>query len=111
MDAINFYGGSSVPLPSAYYSIKALYKLMKKNPKMVISIWGHVNDPGGQEPGAQELSEKRGKIIYNYLIEKGINKERMSTIGYGAKFMLFPNPKNEKEQIKNRRVEIKIIEY
>jgi len=112
MDAINFYGNSPIPLPSAYSSIKALYKLMKKNPKMIISIEGHVNDPNTIDNKIDfELSYDRAKTIFNYLVEKGIREERMSSKGYGSKFMLFPNPKNEEQQIKNRRVEIKIISY
>ena len=92
--------------------MKSLLRLMKKNPKMIISIEGHVNNPWGQLSELnQPISEGRAKTIFNYLIEKGIREERMSSKGYGSKFMLFPNPKNEEQQIKNRRVEIKIISY
>ena len=113
MDAINFFGNSSIPLPSVYSSIKSLYKLMKKNPNMIISIEGHVNSPGEStsENICQKLSKDRAITIYNYLLKEKINKDRMSTVGYSNKFMLFPNPKNEEEQIKNRRVEIKVISY
>ena len=33
----------------------------------------------------------------------------MSFVGYGNRFMVFPKARDEKEQAKNRRVEIKII--
>lgn len=111
MDAINFYPGSPTPLSSAYSSMKSLLKLMKKNQKMVISIEGHVNNPRHDQTGCQELSEARAKVIYNYLVENKINKERMSTVGHGDQFMLFPKAKSEQEQIQNRRVEIKIVSY
>lgn len=112
IDAINFYPGSIEPLPEAYSSMKSLLRLMKKNPKMIISIEGHVTDPWNKNSDYDlKISNGRAKTILNYFIEKGIEKERMSSIGYGAKFMLFPNPKNEEEQIQNRRVEIKVISY
>ena len=113
LGAINFYGNSPAPLPEAYSSIKALLKLMKKNPQMVIQIQGHVNCPICEfgEDYLQKLSEKRAKSISSYLIENDIKKERISTIGFGDKFMLFPHPKNNEEQIQNRRVEIKVISY
>jgi len=112
MNDINFYGDSPTPLPSAYPSIKALYKLMKKNPNMIISIEGHVNNPNGTDNNeCDQLSQNRATTICNYLLDRKISKDRMSTIGYGSKFMLFPNPKNESEQIQNRRVEIKVISY
>ena len=112
MGAIDFYGNSSFPLPSAYSSIKSLLRLMNKNPKMIISIEGHVNNPGYPDCNeCQQLSENRAKSIYNYLLDKKISKDRMCAVGYSDKFMLFPNPKNEEEQVANRRVEIKVISY
>jgi len=119
MDVINFYPGSIEPLPEAYSSMKSLLRLMKKNPKMIISIEGHVNNPykdridiiGNEELLDQQVSEGRAKTIYNYLVNNKIEEKRMSVIGYGSKFMLFPNPKTEEQQIQNRRVEIKVISY
>jgi outer membrane protein OmpA-like peptidoglycan-associated protein len=56
----------------------------------------------------QTLSEERAMTIYNYLIKKGISKERLSAVGLSASQMINPIPKNLKEQEANRRVEIKI---
>lgn len=111
LGAIEFYPNSSTPLPSAYSSIKALHLLMKKNPQMKISIEGHVNDPSFQydEKESSLLSKQRAETIAKYLLSKKINTNRMTTVGYGSKYMLFPNPKTEIEMSKNRRVEIKIL--
>ena len=111
---INFYGDQAVLLPESFSSVQSLYKLMQKNKKMIICIQGHVNSPGknkqyGVEKFEQGLSEDRAKTIYNFLIKKGIDKERMSTEGFSDRQMLFPNPKNEYEASANRRVEIKVI--
>ena len=113
MDAINFFGDSPTPLPMAHSSMKALLKLMRKNPKMVISIEGHVNNPGhySSKDVCQRLSENRAKAIYNYLVDEKIDEKRMTTIGYGDQFMLFPNTTKEEEMVKNRRVEIKVVDY
>ncbi len=85
---------------------------MQKNKKLVIQIEGHVNKgtvtTEKDEKFNQTLSEQRALTIYNYLIKKGINKSRLSTIGLSASQMLFPVPKNEVEQEANRRVEVKI---
>lgn len=110
MQSINFYGNRTILTPASIPSVEALYKLMKKNKKMVILIEGHVNDQGSGDKGfIQSLSDNRAKTVYNYLIEKGIAKERMSTIGLANKFQLFPKPKTETEMQANRRVEIKVI--
>jgi outer membrane protein OmpA-like peptidoglycan-associated protein len=118
LGTINFFPGSSRPLPTAYPSMRALCKLMKKNPEMVIQIQGHVNGTEHSPESdssyqfiIQKLSEQRAKTIFDYLIEKGIDRQRMSTIGFGEKFMLFPDPKNNEEAMQNMRVEIEVINY
>lgn len=104
MSSINFFGGQATLLPSSYSSIEALYKLMKKNKRMIIRIEGHINGYGDHP-----LSVSRAKTVYNYLQEQGIEKERMSFIGFGGEKQLYPNPKNESESSANRRVEINVI--
>ena len=88
---------------------------MKRNMTLVVLIEGHTNEAG---PGPkstvefhQELSENRAKTIYNYLIEKGIDNNRLSTRGYGCSKMLYPNGTLESELKLNRRVELKVLDY
>ncbi|MGQ0828963.1 MAG: OmpA family protein [Bacteroidota bacterium] len=107
---INFYGGVATLLPESYPSVVALYKLMKKNKKMVIQIEGHVNGAGGMGPASnQKLSDDRAKTIYNFLLLNGIAKEKMSTVGLSDRQMLFPNPASEAQASANRRVEIRVV--
>ncbi|MGB3948711.1 MAG: OmpA family protein [Bacteroidia bacterium] len=108
---INFYGDSDELIKQSYPSVYALTKLMKKNKKMVIRIEGHVNGEGSRTSASshQLLSEQRAKKIYTLLAEKGIENERMSTIGFSDKKMLYPHPKNGTEAEKNRRVEINVL--
>lgn len=131
LENFNFVGDTSQLLDKSKPSLEALYKLMKKNKSLVIRIEGHVNYPvswGNPNhkktksdryvpPGMtyaqfnQWLSEERAKTVYNYLIEKGIDKKRLSTKGYGAEMMLYPNATTESEMEKNRRVEINVISF
>jgi outer membrane protein OmpA-like peptidoglycan-associated protein len=114
LKGLNFYGDSYVLLPQSHSSLSALYKLMKVNKNMKISIEGHINDPYKisekyRPDWSQELSDLRANTVYEYLIKKGIHADRMSKIGYGSKYMLFPNARSEQEMSKNRRVEINVI--
>ncbi len=59
----------------------------------------------------QWLSNERAKMIYKYLTNKGIKEKRMTTIGFGATKMLFPDATSESEMAQNRRVEINVISY
>ncbi len=111
---INFQPNTANLIPESYSSVQSLYKLMQKNKKMIICIQGHVNSPGskktyGEEKFEQSLSEDRAKSIYNLLLQKGIEKNRMTTEGFSNKLMLYPRPKNGYEEQANRRVEIKVI--
>lgn len=109
---ILFYGDLPDLLPVSFPSVEALYQLMEKNKKLVIQIEGHVNKgtikDEKEEVFIQQLSEQRALTIYNYLVKKGISKQRLSTVGLSYSQMIYPRPKDEKEQEANRRVDIKI---
>jgi outer membrane protein OmpA-like peptidoglycan-associated protein len=110
---INFKGNSTElyqeSMPTVYY----LAHLMMLNKKLKIRIEGHVNDPFNEfnEFEKQKLSEDRAKKIYEILVKLGIDKNRIETIGYGSKFMVYPNAYTEEEMKTNRRVEINVLEY
>lgn len=112
---INFYGNQAKLLPTSYSSVESLYKLMKKNKKLVIQIEGHVNDPNYNDKDKsianfnQTLSENRAITIFNYLKGKGIEESRMSYIGLSNKFPVYRKPQTEWQQEANRRVEIKVV--
>jgi len=128
LENLNFVSDTSQLVSASLPSLEALHKLMKKNNSLVICIEGHVNYPNhypnpkkpkvsnryvppGMSAGefCQWLSEERAKIVFNYLIAKGIKEKRMSTIGYGADKMLFPDTYSETEMAQNRRVEINVV--
>lgn len=106
---INFLGNRDELIKESYSSVYALMKLMKKNKKMVIRIEGHVNGGGYGDPNYQILSEQRALKVYNILISKGIEKERMQTIGFADKMMIYRFPKTDVQSEKNRRVEINVL--
>ena len=110
INSINFVGNASTLLSESYPTVEALYRLMKKNKKMKIRVEGHINGPGTESNAwNQQLSELRAQTVQNYLVEKGIEKERITTIGFSNKKMLFQRPKNEFEASSNRRVEINVL--
>lgn len=113
---INFRGGMHEILPGTYPILEELLKAMQDYPNLVIEIQGHICCQPGDvdgldiETGERNLSEARAQAIHDYLIAKGINKNRVSYKGFGHSKPLFPYPEqSEGEQVANRRVEIKII--
>jgi len=110
---INFVGNEAIPLPESAGTLHALYFMMKNNPTLKIRIEGHVNGAGTEQDPVwfQQLSDDRAKYVYNYLVNKGIDASRLSWIGYGARFMLYPHARSSQELKMNRRVEISVVEF
>jgi outer membrane protein OmpA-like peptidoglycan-associated protein len=108
LKGLNFYGGSDTILPQSLPLLDELLHVMKTNEPLKIEIHGHICcysvDTG-------DISIKRAKAVYEYLISKGISKNRLSFKGFGSTKPLFPLPeKTEEERIANRRVEILILQ-
>ncbi|HBU70236.1 MAG TPA: hypothetical protein DEE98_07645 [Elusimicrobia bacterium] len=86
--------------------------VLKENPKMKVRMAGYTSAQGTQESN-QLLSEGRANAVRNYLIEKGIEKARITTIGYGrtkpALYEVSPDNINSKEARANMRVLFEIL--
>ncbi|NOU16128.1 MAG: OmpA family protein [Bacteroidales bacterium] len=104
---VNFEFNQSTLLPESYKTLEELIKYLQKNSSIVISINGHT-DNVGLEKYNYELSKERAKSVYNFLLNRGINKERLSYAGFGSTQPLNENT-SEKNKQNNRRVEIKIV--
>jgi len=80
---------------------------MKLKETLVVEIAGHTDSTASAETN-QKLSENRAQSVRNYLIKKGINKERITAVGYGETQPVADNGTEEGRQ-KNRRTEVRII--
>jgi len=95
-------------LPESYPELNRLAEFLKKNPEIRIKISGYTDNIGSTEDN-QILSQKRADAVREYLISKGIEVERITTLGYGEKDPIATN-KTEKGRALNRRVEFEISE-
>ena len=92
-------------------SIKQLLftvELLNANPEYKIIIEGHT-DNSGDIMFNQNLSELRAKSVYNFIINRGVNKNNVGYIGYGINKPRYSN-ETEEGRNKNRRIEIKLNE-
>lgn len=87
--------------------LEKLVSLLNKNPKMKIEINGHTDNVGADTYN-QVLSENRSKAVYEYLINKGIAKDRLSYKGYGESQPIDTND-TEESRANNRRTEFKVV--
>ncbi|TAE19162.1 MAG: hypothetical protein EAZ95_02560 [Bacteroidetes bacterium] len=88
---------------------------LKKYPTVKVEIAGHTDNIGTDQKN-KILSGQRAKMVMDYLIEKGIEAERLRSMGYGFHKPIAPNKKpdgsdNPDGRQQNRRTECEIIEY
>ena len=86
--------------------LRTLAGLNYDNPQIEIS--GHT-DAVGADADNLTLSNSRANAVMNYLLAKGIAKDRLTAKGYGETKFIAPNTTEEGKQL-NRRVEFVILE-
>lgn len=109
LDNIDFIIGTTNYTPESEPKLRRLKEFLALNAGIKIEIQGHVNETGQSSFDGQQISEARAKRVKKYLVENGINKDRLTTVGLGNTKPIYPNPKLASEEQANRRVEIKII--
>lgn len=78
-----FYDFDKATLTSASTkSLDELVGLLKENPNVTIELSAHCDYKGNAEYN-KRLSQRRAQSVVNYLIAHGIEKERLTPVGYG----------------------------
>lgn len=102
-----FEPNSPVLLPTSFPVLSELKNMLKLNPEVMITINGHVNGfRNVNDPNYQTLSLNRAQTIKRFLVNYGIEETRMTCAGKGTSEMIYPNPRDENQAQRNRRVEI-----
>ncbi len=104
---IQFKQGTAKLLSEAYPDLEKLLSILKKNPKMKISLGGHTDNVGLHTVNLR-LSGERVRTVQNYLVSHGISRSRIQTRAYGGKYPIANNEEEETRKL-NRRVEITIL--
>jgi OOP family OmpA-OmpF porin len=105
---INFEFNSYVLKSDADTILYTLLTCLNNNPKFRIMISGHTDDQGSEDYNL-ELSINRAKSVYNWLINNGIESNRLKFTGFGKTHPLFTDT-DEKSRTLNRRVEVKLLD-
>lgn len=106
IEDIEFVPGTSEITTSSLPKLRRLKDFLLLNAELEIEIQGHVFALGENSFAGQKISEARAKRVMNYLVDNGIDRNRLSAVGYGNTKPIFPEPKFSYEEQANRRVEI-----
>lgn len=107
LSKLYFKADSAEITQQAVFSLMDLYKFLAKNQQIAIEIGGHTNGLPNHEY-CDQLSSNRAKSVEQFLIQKGIDRKRLSTKGYGKRQPIATNETEQGRQ-RNQRVEVKIL--
>ncbi len=105
LDSVLFDFNKAEIKPQGYPLLDAIVVIMEKNPAMSVELQGHT-DNIGSEAYNMDLSMRRSNAVANYLVDKGILRNRMATTGFGFKSPVALNGTNFGRSL-NRRVELR----
>lgn len=90
--------------PKYYAILDEAVRVLQRNPGLKMQIQGHTCSIGSAQYN-MGLSERRAKAVEEYLVKKGVNREQISTIGYGLTRPVATNLSREGRAL-NRRAEL-----
>lgn len=118
INPIYFDLGKAIIRKDASAELDKIVQVMKDNPNMIIELGSHTDCRSSAQSNLV-LSDKRAKSSAQYIISKGINKDRISGKGFGEAKLIndcgcegnVKSTCSEAEHQLNRRTEFLIVKY
>lgn len=107
LDNIFFGPGESALSEESHKGITELYFFLYDFPSLKIEVSCHTNSMGEEEENIR-LSEARAKAVADYLLQGGVDDNRIEFKGYGSAQPIASNTDEEGRKL-NERVEFKVI--
>lgn len=107
-EKVHFKTAKSDILASSYPLLNEVADVLLSNPGIHVRIEGHT-DSRGKDAYNQKLSEDRAASVVRYLVGRGVDPGRMTSVGYGP-FRPIEDNATETGRAANRRVEIHITQ-
>jgi MYXO-CTERM domain-containing protein len=106
---IEFKFDTAIMLPGAEIYLRQVLDILQKHPEVLkIEIQGHTSSEGGAEYNLR-LSNERSQAVLAWLVDHGIDADRLVPHGYGLTQPLVPND-TEPHRQRNRRVQFRLLE-
>jgi len=108
---------AKVDIPPVYYdsgkaTVKAeslpvldeVFEILSQFPEYYLIVDAHTDSVGSDESN-KLLSENRASEVKKYLVQRGVNENRIIARGWGESRLLIQNDVTEEDKAKNRRTE------
>ena len=109
MNNVLFYQSKAQLIPTSYPELDKLANMMLENPTITIQLEGHTDNVGDRFKNMR-LSQDRVASVRNYLIQQGVEGERIMGKGYGGSKPIADNSQEITRRL-NRRVEFVILGF
>jgi outer membrane protein OmpA-like peptidoglycan-associated protein len=107
-EQIQFALDSAVILPQSLHIVDSIAAALNGNPQLtLVEVQGHADDQGSDEYNIR-LTRDRAASVVEALVQRGIDRRRLRSAGYGERCPLIPGT-SQRARAANRRVEIKIV--
>ena len=108
LEKIYFETDSAVILPRSFPIVDAVGATLNGNPQItLLEIQGHADERASDEYNIR-LTRDRAAAVLEALVQRGVNRQRIRSGGYGERCPVDPRHNDEAWE-RNRRVEFKII--
>jgi len=101
---IHFATGQSAVPPDAEAVLSDVARKLNDNPSWKLHIEGYTDNVGSKAAN-QNLSKERATAVMNWLVDHGVDRSRLTAMGYGEAQPVGDNSTAE-GRAKNRRVEL-----
>ena len=109
LQKVFFFTNKATIKKESYEVLNQVANVMIGNPNIKrVRVEGHT-DSRGSDSYNKKLSDRRAKSVRQYLIERGVEPERLDGVGYGEEVPIADNATAE-GRAENRRVEFTIMD-
>ncbi len=103
---VNFDFDRSTLRPESISTLDEAVKILKQYDVIRVEVAGHTCNIGSADYN-QGLSERRARVVFDYLVNNGIASDRLNWTGYGLSQPIATNATREGRE-ENRRTELRV---